>query len=374
MSKKEIEALVSISHFYGQNKEYVIAGGGNTSYKDKDHIWVKASGTSLSDITKNGFVCLSRELLKAISEKKYSQDSTQREQEVKQDMSAAIVSPKHLRPSVETSMHEIISYSYIVHTHPTYVNALMCSGNAQHLTREIFGDEVIYIEYTDPGYVLFKKVQEELIAFEAKKGVTPRVIFLQNHGVFVASDSTDEIKEIYSMIERKLKELIQTSLPESALSSASPSSLSFIEAYLSEEGLKAKAYSNELIRRFIVSEQQYQKISRPFTPDIIVYCKSNYLFMEKGSSSGQISSKIDGFKKQHGYFPKVIIIENEALVIVEENEKNIHTVSEVFIDMMKIALLSENFGGPHFMTPEQIDFIDNWEVENYRRKVSKEGK
>lgn len=374
MSKKEIESLVSISHYFGQNKNYVIAGGGNTSYKDKTHIWVKASGTSLSDITENGFVCLSRELLKTISEKNYSQDSTLREQEVKQDMAAAIVSPKHLRPSVETSLHEIISFSYTVHTHPTYVNALMCSRNAQLLTKEIFGDEVIYIEYADPGYILFKKVEEELIAFEAKKGVTPKVIFLQNHGVFVASDSIDEIKEIYSMIERKLKELIHTILPESALSSASPSSLSFIETYLSEEGLKAKAYSNELIRRFIVSEQQYQKISRPFTPDIIVYCKSNYLFIEKGSEFGQISMRIDEFKKQHGYFPKVIITENEALLIVEENEKNIQTVAEVFIDMIKISYLSENFGGPHFMTPKQIDFIDNWEVENYRRKVSKEGK
>ena len=70
----------------------------------------------------------------------------------------------------------------------------------------------------------------------------------------------------------------------------------------------------------------------------------------------------------------MIVIENGSLVIVEENEKTIHTVAEVFIDMMKISYLSENFGGPNFMSPAQIDFIDNWEVENYRRKVSKEGK
>jgi rhamnose utilization protein RhaD (predicted bifunctional aldolase and dehydrogenase) len=56
MHRKEIRDLVSISHFYGKNKEYVIAGGGNTSKKDKDHIWVKASGTSLADISEEGFV------------------------------------------------------------------------------------------------------------------------------------------------------------------------------------------------------------------------------------------------------------------------------------------------------------------------------
>jgi hypothetical protein len=46
-------------------------------------------------------------------------------------------------------------------------------------------------------------------------------------------------------------------------------------------------------------------------------------------------------------------------------------VLEVFTDMMKISYLSEQFGGPHFMSSEQINFIDNWEVENYRRSVAK---
>src|SRR5690554_2510359 len=37
---------------------------------------------------------------------------------------------------------------------------------------------------------------------------------------------------------------------------------------------------------------------------------------------------------------------------------------------MKTACLSQSFGGAHPMTQEQIDFIDNWEVENYRRSVA----
>ncbi len=37
---------------------------------------------------------------------------------------------------------------------------------------------------------------------------------------------------------------------------------------------------------------------------------------------------------------------------------------------MKIAYLSQSFGGAHPMTQLQIDFIDNWEVENYRRSVA----
>ena len=43
--------LISVSRFYGEKKEYVIAGGGNTSYKNNSNIWVKASGITLKDIT-----------------------------------------------------------------------------------------------------------------------------------------------------------------------------------------------------------------------------------------------------------------------------------------------------------------------------------
>ena len=44
---------------------------------------------------------------------------------------------------------------------------------------------------------------------------------------------------------------------------------------------------------------------------------------------------------------------------------------DVFEDWMKISYLTENFGGPHFMSERDIAFIDNWEVENYRRQVAK---
>ena len=38
---------------------------------------------------------------------------------------------------------------------------------------------------------------------------------------------------------------------------------------------------------------------------------------------------------------------------------------------MKISYLSVNFGGPQFLTEKAIAFIDNWEVEHYRRKIAK---
>jgi rhamnose utilization protein RhaD (predicted bifunctional aldolase and dehydrogenase) len=50
-----IDQLIEISRFYGRDSRYVIAGGGNTSYKDASTLWVKASGSSLATITEDGF-------------------------------------------------------------------------------------------------------------------------------------------------------------------------------------------------------------------------------------------------------------------------------------------------------------------------------
>ena len=87
--------------------------------------------------------------------------------------------------------------------------------------------------------------------------------------------------------------------------------------------------------------------------------------------AGALRMACEQFQQARGYAPRVILEEKGGLIVIEENERSLQTVLEVFVDQMKISFLSENFGGPHFMAPEQIRFIDNWEVEHYRRKVAK---
>ena len=75
---KEIEQLIAISQLYGRDSRYVIAGGGNTSFKTADKLWVKASGHALATITEEGFAVLDRGKLNVISEKAYPTDSAAR--------------------------------------------------------------------------------------------------------------------------------------------------------------------------------------------------------------------------------------------------------------------------------------------------------
>ena len=377
---KEIQELIEISQFYGKNSDYVIAGGGNTSFKNADRLWIKASGTSLGEITENGFAVLDRAKLACIAVKSYSNDSDRREQEIKTDLFRACVEPeKMLRPSVETSLHDLIRFRFVVHTHPTLVNALLCSQHAEVAAKALFGNEVLYIPYTDPGYVLFKKVENELQKYRETHDTDPHIILLENHGIFVSADTTDEVRKIYKDVTSKIgakisnRKKIETLPVDDKIAGILPA----IRMLLSD-GTPARialVRNNTLISGFYSDEQTFAGVSAPFSPDIIVYCKARPVFVAKtetvSEAIAEFQEKLEQYRKDYGYDPKIILMKGLGLVAVEDNYHAATVALDVFEDLMKISLYSNNFGGPHFLNDSEIAFIDNWEVENYRRAVSK---
>ncbi len=386
---KQIEDLIAISRKFGQDSRFVIAGGGNTSYKDENRLWVKASGHALATITEDGFAVLDRALLNEMGEKAYNEDTAIREEQVKNDLSVACIT-KDRRPSVETSLHNCMGFAFVVHLHPTLVNGLMCSMNAEAACKEIFPD-ALYIEYTDPGYTLFKKVYDRIKAYKAEKGKEPQVIFLQNHGIFVGGDTTAEIEGIYSEVLGKLEAKV-AALPEddTAVSETVTDVVPAIRQMLSRSGRgfkTLKVTKNALVDFFIdgcsvtstgsvtdcPGKSGFDKIAKPFTPDIIVYCKSSYIFIEAESDEEilkQAEEEIEAFVSGKGYTPKVLLIKGIGLIAVGDSSRNAQIITDVFTDAMKIAFYAQSFGGEHPMERAWIDFIDNWEVENYRRKVA----
>lgn len=386
---KQIEDLIAISRKFGQDSRFVIAGGGNTSYKDENRLWVKASGHALATITEDGFAVLDRALLNEMGEKAYNEDTAIREEQVKNDLSVACIT-KDRRPSVETSLHNCMGFAFVVHLHPTLVNGLMCSVNAEAACKEIFPD-ALYIEYTDPGYTLFKKVYDRIKAYKAEKGKEPQVIFLQNHGIFVGGDTTAEIEGIYSEVLGKLEAKV-AALPEgdTAVSETVTDVVPAIRQMLSRSGRgfkTLKVTQNALVDFFIdgcsvtstgsvtdcPGKSGFDKIAKPFTPDIIVYCKSSYIFIEAESDEEilkQAEEEIEAFVSGKGYTPKVLLIKGIGLIAVGDSSRNAQIITDVFTDAMKIAFYAQSFGGEHPMERAWIDFIDNWEVENYRRKVA----
>ena len=374
----EINELIEISKYYGINKDYVIAGGGNTSFKNDDTIWIKASGQSLAGLNEDGLVALSRQKLHTIATTNYSDDPVIREQQVKEDMFRSILDPgKNKRPSVETSLHEIIQYKFIVHLHPTLINGMLCSRNAKSLTQKLFGESVLFVPYTDPGYTLFKKLESDIVSYRGIHLHDPQIIFLENHGSFVGADTTEEIKKLYDDIIQKIKEQTPpisniTPLPYNPiLHKVIPT----IRVLLSEERPGVVRFrNNSLIARFYQNQQEFHKISLPLTPDIVVYCKTRYLYIEQSSTPERILDsfryQLPHFISEYGYLPKILVIKDMGVFAFAETYSCAEECLDVYEDLIKISYYALLCGGIKFLIPEQVSFIDQWEVENYRRKVS----
>jgi rhamnose utilization protein RhaD (predicted bifunctional aldolase and dehydrogenase) len=174
----QLDELITISKLYGNNKDYTIASGGNTSVKNDEVMYVKASGYELGKIGEEGYVALDRGMLDRLKAKNYSENPQEREEQVKSDLLKSRLFPElNQRPSVEASVHHAIRFAYVVHMHPTYANAVLCSNKAQQNTNELFGDEVVFIPNIEPGLILYREIERQNEDYFSKKGRYPQVFF-----------------------------------------------------------------------------------------------------------------------------------------------------------------------------------------------------
>jgi len=376
--KPEIQQLIEISQFYGTKKDFVIAGGGNTSYKDENHLYIKASGHSLATIGEGGFAQLDRKALHEVAVKTYSNDVMERENQIKNDLLKARVYPeKGQRPSVETSLHDLLAFRFVVHTHSTKVNGLMCSANSERLTTTLFGDMVVYVPYVDPGYILFKEVETRINAYRTRTGKEPQIILLQNHGIFVAADTTEEIRKIYTDVISLLDGAIGEIEPAISLP-VDPVAAKIVPAIrmmLSQNGLKTlKVVNNSYYERFLASEAEFQKIALPFIPDGIVYCNSSFVYAEYNGDVdallNDLSGRIKTYVETQPKTPKIICIKGIGCILANDNAQAVAILEDVMMDTCLVSLYSEKFGGQSPMTPAQVQFIDTWEVEQYRSALA----
>ena len=118
--------LAAMSNRYGSDSRYVLAGGGNTSFKDEKHLYIKGSGTALATIRPEEFVVMERAGVSAIMSASYPESDKEREAAALSDLMDARVRGETRRPSVETPLHNLFPFAYVLHTHPTLVNGLTC--------------------------------------------------------------------------------------------------------------------------------------------------------------------------------------------------------------------------------------------------------
>ena len=156
--------------------ELIQGAGGNLSFKFDDKIIITSSGHTMSDVSMlNGYsVC---------------------------DLSGIPINEQQKRPSMEIGLHLKVDEPIVLHTHPIYLNTILCSQDSQEILNDIL-DKFDYIPYASPG-------KELASAFTKSDN---KVVLLENHGLICCGDTFKEVLDMSLKINKLCKEwLIQNS-------------------------------------------------------------------------------------------------------------------------------------------------------------------
>jgi rhamnose utilization protein RhaD (predicted bifunctional aldolase and dehydrogenase)/NAD(P)-dependent dehydrogenase (short-subunit alcohol dehydrogenase family) len=392
-----LEALVELSHLYGSDPELVLAGGGNTSVKFADHLLVKGSGTALSDIRPEDFVDLDRAALQALLDRDLGTSRDEREAAFKQAVLAARLQPERMqRPSVEAVLHHLMPGRFVVHLHATWVNQFSCCRQGRRLVEDNLGEDVVWLDLVDPGFALAKALQEQLSAFTRRTGKQcPRAVIMQNHGLVVSGASPEETTAHIEWLSRSLRAVQEGTVAESTVAGArrtARATFTGAEARAlvnvigpalrgllgrAGEALKVVTFDDSAPVLDLVGRQggRAAAMGGPLTPDQIVYCRSFPLWVEAraGEPAADLKARLAGAVREHSGVhqvpPIVVLVQGLGLFACGDTWADANTARLVYIDAIKVMAGALGLGGVQYLPDDFRTFIEQWEVESYRRAV-----
>jgi rhamnose utilization protein RhaD (predicted bifunctional aldolase and dehydrogenase)/NAD(P)-dependent dehydrogenase (short-subunit alcohol dehydrogenase family) len=391
-AESELEVISKLSRFYGSDPEIVLAGGGNTSCKVGERLFVKASGTSLATITPEGFVAMDRGRLESLANSRLDSDPDTREAQFKAAIAAARVEPqKGQRPSVEVLLHHLLPATYVVHSHATIANALTCHEGGQRLADEIFGSSVLWLPYVDPGFTLAQTLKQALADHRERNGrADVRAILMANHGLIVAGDSPTEIRATTDELLRKIADRLgddwastpfgqptMAAEPLELVRKVGPA-LRGLLADGDSAMLKIVTFDDSPITQSLVgtSAGKAAALGGPLTPDQIVYCGSYPLWFtpqrdeDEAALVTRLRVAIDVHAERTRCAPKIVLVEGVGLFAAGGDIKQAITARDVYFDAAKVMAGATRLGGVSYLADRERRFIEDWEVESYRRTIS----
>jgi rhamnulose-1-phosphate aldolase/alcohol dehydrogenase len=194
MTNQAVSELVARSNRLGADRKNTNYAGGNTSAKGREQdpvtaqdvelIWVKGSGGDLGTLTEKGLTVLRLDRLRALIDVYPGLD---REDEMVAAFDYCLHGKGGAAPSIDTAMHGLVDAAHVDHLHPDSGIALATAADGEALTKQIFGDTVVWVEWRRPGFQLGLDIA-------AIKEANTQAIgcILGGHGITAWGDTSEE--------------------------------------------------------------------------------------------------------------------------------------------------------------------------------------
>jgi rhamnose utilization protein RhaD (predicted bifunctional aldolase and dehydrogenase)/NAD(P)-dependent dehydrogenase (short-subunit alcohol dehydrogenase family) len=396
-----IRDAVAMSQRFGRDPEYTRGGGGNSSVKAGGVVYIKPSGVSLAAIEADDLVPLATAplldlLLHGGSEEDEARAPGAPDPVMRAAAKVRLAEAKGRRPSVELMFHSLLPETFVLHTHAIVPNAVTCNQQGEALMTELFGDEALWVPYTDPGLPLARAIHQLRETHVARTGgPAPRITFMGDHGIIVSADTVAEI----AALNEHVMDTVRAALEEQGLTIGASGRAA---ARIAADEAGAKALVNQVaptLRALLSAEGEPLKLvtydpapaaadylesedgrnavlGGAMTPDQIVYSGSFPLLFDPPADAAPeevpalLSGALAAHVEQRGSKPIVTVVPGLGIFAAGDSWKAVDTARDVYLDCLRVYEGADALGRVRALTEAERGFIEHWEVEAYRKNAA----
>lgn len=368
---------VYTSQLLGQSKELVLHGGGNTSVKINNTLYVKGSGWNLDTIEKEGFSPVDLDVLLEMATRKNLSDT-----QMVAEQRAAMSDQSYPNPSIEAILHAIIPYDFVDHTHADAVVTLTNTPEGKVSVQELYGEDMLIIDYVMPGFELAKHIYEitKNIDWDTLSGM-----ILMHHGVFTfdndAKRAYEKMIDLVTVAEEYLSEHVTLACGDCE-GKGDPSIAPAVGAEVSKLrgcDLFPLLIDSPRAQLFSILPNLESLVKRGgLTPEHVIRIKPFPAIIDNNISEG-IAQFTQDYKN---YFdsnaspehicldlaPRYAVIKGSGIVVLGKDEKESRIIGEIVKHTITAILSAEQLGGWGSLTLAQMFEMEYWELEQAKLK------
>lgn len=335
------ESVIDFCSDIGSDPLLVQGAGGNVSWKDGGTLWIKASGTWLSE-AKHKEIFLPVDLAhlrSSIDDGDFS-------------VTPMLIRESKLKPSIETLLHALMPHKIVAHLHAVEILAHLVRSDLHETFDRLLCDKVSWcsVDYFRPGLELARAVHLEL---SQKRNV--EVVFLRNHGVVIGGNT---VNEIYIVL-KKLNDALETPVNSTLALLSSPN-----------EPFNFSQFSE--LQYHLVEDAQLHALAN--IPDLISMVKKSWalfpdhvVFLGPEAVCGDYNTVLALLATREALRPPFIFLER---VGVFGHQSNTRAQADQLRCYYEVLVRQTSGGCLTILDEHDITALMNWEAEKYRQTLS----
>ncbi len=321
--------------------------GGNTSMKEGGVMWVKASGTWLSEAGDKEIMVPVRvdplvDALRAGDPR--AEKST--------DFVIAELNASGLRPSIETSFHAALKSPVVAHYHCVNTIALAVLEDREMRLRErmerLTDLSFATIPYRRPGVPLAREIEK--IA-----DTRPDVLVLFNHGIIVCGDTVEQVQERITRVSGSMATAPRrgAAVDGEALAALAQGS-GFRPA---SDPVSHRSALDPVSTRIATGGSLY--------PDHVIFLGTEIGILTEGRS---VADLLQSYAQRGTPAPKMVIVPGKGLLLSDTLTPGGEVMARCLAD---VATRIPDDAAIAYLTADDEYELTHWEAEQYRQALDR---